>query len=338
MINSLPLVSVIVPNYNHARYLPQRIDSVLKQTYGNIELIILDDCSPDNSRSIIAEYSAKDTRIQVVLNERNSGSTFKQWNKGISLAKGKYVWIAESDDYADFHFLEVLVSFLEADEDVGLAYCNSYSVDEDSKIIGSWASTSFYTDLDPVLWTKDFVLNGQYLLNEYMGIRNVIPNASAVVIRKTILEQVGPADETFRLNGDWIFWVKILLISKIAYSAQLFNYFRQHTNNVRSSTTKNGLALLELTRVAKLFKKLPKLEPLFFDRMFDTLLGIWLEIMPERGVSLSMHWQIFRNLRTTDKKFYTRFRKMFAYSMLPNKMHGLRQLINKGIMHRMLKG
>ncbi|RYE13814.1 MAG: glycosyltransferase family 2 protein, partial [Sphingobacteriaceae bacterium] len=103
-----PKVSVIIPNYNHARYLPQRIESVIHQTFQDIEVILMDDCSLDTSRTIIAQYAAQDNRIRVILNEQNSGSTFKQWNKGIALAKGEYVWIAESDDYAELDFLETL--------------------------------------------------------------------------------------------------------------------------------------------------------------------------------------------------------------------------------------
>src|SRR5215467_13719414 len=99
----MPTVSVIVPNYNHARYLRRRVDSILAQTYQDFELILLDDCSTDESRSIISEY-AKDPRIRIELNEVNSGSTFKQWNKGARMARGSYIWIAESDDRADSCF------------------------------------------------------------------------------------------------------------------------------------------------------------------------------------------------------------------------------------------
>jgi glycosyltransferase involved in cell wall biosynthesis len=106
MIPSAAKVSVIIPNYNHADYLPARIDSVLQQTHQNLEVILMDDCSSDNSREIITRYAAQDARIRVVLNEQNSGSTFKQWNKGIALARGEYIWIAESDDVADSTFLE----------------------------------------------------------------------------------------------------------------------------------------------------------------------------------------------------------------------------------------
>jgi glycosyltransferase involved in cell wall biosynthesis len=77
----MPKVSVIIPNYNHARYLRGRIESVLRQTYRDFEVILLDDCSTDDSRSILGEY-VKDPRVRIDFNEVNSGSTFKQWNKG----------------------------------------------------------------------------------------------------------------------------------------------------------------------------------------------------------------------------------------------------------------
>ena len=89
-------VSVVIPNYNHARFLPKRVDSVLRQTFQDFDLILLDDCSTDDSRSILSKY-ADDPRVKIEFNEVNSGSSFKQWNKGVGLARGEYVWIAESD-------------------------------------------------------------------------------------------------------------------------------------------------------------------------------------------------------------------------------------------------
>src|ERR1022692_1882228 len=104
-------VSVVIPNYNHSRFLPRRIDSVLEQTFQDFELILLDDCSTDDSRSILSQY-ADESRVRIEFNEVNSGTPFRQWNKGVGLARGEYVWIAESDDYADKRLLERLVAVL----------------------------------------------------------------------------------------------------------------------------------------------------------------------------------------------------------------------------------
>ena len=86
-----PTVSVIIPNYNHAPYLKERIDSVLNQTYQDFEVIILDDCSPDNSVEVIELYRSNPHVAHILINEQNTRNTFIQWERGISLAKGKYI-------------------------------------------------------------------------------------------------------------------------------------------------------------------------------------------------------------------------------------------------------
>jgi glycosyltransferase involved in cell wall biosynthesis len=125
----VPKVSVIIPNYNHAPFLQRRIESVLNQTYRDFEIIYLDDASTDHSGEIFAAF-ADDQRIRAVLNTTNTGIPGKQWNKGVLEARGDYVWIAESDDYADEHFLERLVSRLDEYPTAGLAYCQSLVVNE----------------------------------------------------------------------------------------------------------------------------------------------------------------------------------------------------------------
>ena len=120
----IPLVSVIVPNYNHARYLEQRLDSVFEQTYQNFEVIILDDCSTDDSMEVINRYKDNPHLSQIVVNEQNTGSPFKQWDKGIHLAKGDLIWIAESDDYNELTFLEELISEWNKHKNVVLAFSN----------------------------------------------------------------------------------------------------------------------------------------------------------------------------------------------------------------------
>ncbi len=108
----MPKVSVIVPNYNHESFLQQRIDSILNQTYQDFELILLDDASSDASISIIENYRYEEKVSEIVLNTVNSGSPFKQWIKGIKLAKGEFIWIAESDDFAEPTFLETTVAMM----------------------------------------------------------------------------------------------------------------------------------------------------------------------------------------------------------------------------------
>lgn len=244
-----PKVSVIIPNYNHARYLRQRIETVLHQTYRDFEAILMDDCSTDESRAICLEY-ASDARVRIEFNEKNSGSTFKQWNKGVGLARGEYVWIAESDDYADDHFLEQLVLRLDADRSTVLSYCRSWRVSGDGNLVGF--ADQYSTDLDSQRWTADFLSDGREECEMYLVHRNTIPSASSVVFRKDVYEKVGGADERLVFCGDWKTWASMALTGgRIAYVGQPLNYFRFHDMTVTARSERFGLDADEYTQVIR---------------------------------------------------------------------------------------
>jgi glycosyltransferase involved in cell wall biosynthesis len=243
----MPKVSVIIPNYNHAKYLQARIDSVLNQSFTDFEVILLDDCSPDNSREIIAIYEANPLIKKMVLNETNSGSSFAQWNKGLSLATGDYVWIAESDDIADKEFLSTLVPILNSNEKVALVYSQSYDIDESGQIKGTWQKLT--DEFDNKRWKQDFISPGIEEIRKYFIYKNTIPNASAVLFRRSVVEEVGGPASSYKLNGDWHFWIKLLLNHQVAYVAQCLNFFRSHQANVRSKAALEGLNFYEYARI-----------------------------------------------------------------------------------------
>jgi hypothetical protein len=226
----MPKVSIVVPNYNHARFLPQRLDSIMGQTFEDFELILLDDCSTDDSRSILAEYG-RDPRVRIELNQVNSKNPFKQWNKGVRLAQGEYVWIAESDDYADERLLERLAARLDAEPKAAFAYCRSRRVLHD-RVDGF---------VDPLLpakepdrWTRDYCADGHEECCNYLVRCNTVPNASAVVFRNAVYHSVGGADESLHLCGDWKLWAAMALSRKVVYLAEPLNYFRFHDASVRN--------------------------------------------------------------------------------------------------------
>ena len=166
----MPKISVIIPNYNHAQFLEQRIESVLNQTVQDVEVIFLDDNSTDNSREVFSKYVNHPKISHVIFNETNSGSPFKQWNKGFSLATGEYIWLAESDDYADPRFLETLVEILEENPQVGVAYCQSHQVDKYNDFV---ATLHCWTDeLDKERWHNDFINNGLEECRKYLIVKN----------------------------------------------------------------------------------------------------------------------------------------------------------------------
>lgn len=235
-------VSVIIPNYRHAPYLQERIDSVLAQTWRDFEIIILDDCSPDNSREVIERYRGNERITHIVYNEQNSGSTFVQWQKGFDLSQGEYIWIAESDDFAEPGFLAACVEQLDQDPACTLAYTESRLVDAESRPMKKRMKKAYSRGRECDIW------DGEEFVVANMLRCNTIYNASMVVFRKSAL----PGDRSytgFRLNGDWLFWVEIALQGRVAHINKALNNFRQHNVKVTRTTHRDGTALVELLRL-----------------------------------------------------------------------------------------
>ena len=272
----MPKVSVIVPNYNHAPFLTRRLDSIFDQTFQDFEVILLDDCSSDDSLGILQQYGS-DPRVQIHVNEKNSGSPFKQWNKGLDFARGEYIWIAESDDYADELLLEHLVGALEANPNAGIAYCQSWLVPPVHTDVPLTVVKGWYEDFDDSeRWQSGFSNKGQDELSGYMVFKNTIPNASAVVFRHSVLGGELRASENMHLAGDWQFWVNLLLRSDIVFDAKPLNYFRiPHTGSQRDSTEKQGLELLEGLQIYTLINKNLSLEARTRQRALRHHVRLW---------------------------------------------------------------
>jgi glycosyltransferase involved in cell wall biosynthesis len=211
------------------------MDSILNQTFRDFEVIILDDCSTDNSREIIESYRGHEKVTQIIYNETNSGSPFPQWNKGIELSKGSLIWITESDDYCKYNFLEETVARMKEYPSVGIVYTQSLEVDEIS-------GTQYLSFQDSPrfkgAFQKSYFAEGRKEVAEKLVHDNTIPNASAVLFRKSVYTLVGSADESMKLCGDWFLWVKILLVSDIYFIAEPLNSFRLTDISVRTRFSK----------------------------------------------------------------------------------------------------
>ena len=252
-------VSVVIPNYNHAPFLEERIKSVLNQTYQDFEIILLDDCSSDNSREILNSHKSHPKVSHVLLNDLNSGSTFKQWKKGADIAIGKFIWIAESDDACRADFLEKMVPLLESDKDIAMTFCQSKKIDEKGHDLGSLISHT--SELNHYNWNEDFVADGNGFNLHAMSYMNAVPNASAALISKQYLNEIIKNPVPFRLNGDWYVWIKLISDKKIAYLKEEMNYFRFHTSSVRSSFRDYELIAKEFSMLQKEIYKLTHVRP-----------------------------------------------------------------------------
>ncbi len=228
-----PAVSVIVPNYNYGRYLEKRLNSVINQTFKDFELIIIDDASTDNSLDIISKYTHR-PEVTLITSENNSGSVFKQWFKGIGLAKSEIIWIAEADDYSDLSFLETLLPFMN-EKDVHLSFCASHAIDEKDNITKNfYFEVGYFNNLpNKNKWNKDYISTGNQELNDGLIIKNTIPNASAVLMRKSEIIKINTDDLfNYKCGGDWFIYINIIRNGKIAYTAQNLNYHRRHNISV----------------------------------------------------------------------------------------------------------
>lgn len=236
------LVSVIVPNYNYAHFLCQRIGTILNQTYKNIEIIILDDCSTDNSRTVIESYRHCDKIKKIEYNSCNSGSTFKQWQKGFLMAKGDFIWIAECDDYADPCFLEKIVPVMQNDKEIKIGFSNSYWVTPESTFINH----------DYTISSLQKVYNGKKFVRQHLMKENYIYNASMAVFRKDALKYVDPNFINYKSCGDKLFWGSMAASGKVLYHCEPLNHFRIHSTKVTTKSIANGVLFHE---EYELFKK-----------------------------------------------------------------------------------
>lgn len=264
-------VSVVLPSYNYARYLDQRIQSLLDQTYRDFELIIVDDASTDNSVEVINQYSA-DPRIKTCFFSQNSGLPYKRWNDGAALAQGEYLLFAGADDSCHPSLLEHLVAKLDANPNVGLAYTQSLEINGEGKVIRSLVERT--NDLDQQRWQHDYINNGRDECR-YLAVKNIIPNASGVMLRRSLFEQAGRFDQSFRLVSDWMLWAKLLLISDVAYIAEPLNYFRIHRETVRSSTRRSGSHIEEYYQVLAFISQNVELPESVLDRAYTRLMNRW---------------------------------------------------------------
>ena len=230
----MPKISVIVPNFNHAKYLPQRLDSIFNQTFQDFEVILLDDCSTDNSREILYQYRNHPKVTNIVFNEQNSGSTFMQWDKGINKAIGEYIWIAESDDWCEPTLLETLINSFNKYPDAVLGYVQSYYIQGHNHV--KWVSKQ--DDIEKII-------NGFEFIKHYLLDGNAIFNASMAVFKKSVYEKLDKNFCNYKFCGDWLFWIGISCQGEVFISGKILNYFRNHDADVSKKSYATGINFVE---------------------------------------------------------------------------------------------
>jgi len=233
---NLKKVSVVVPNYNYEQYIATRLNSVFEQSYPVFEVIVLDDCSSDDSIARIAEVAENSDRtIQFSPNRSNSGNTFKQWQKGMSMVRGDLIWIAEADDLADPDFL--MASVGEHRQNVALSFTDSAQIDSHDKALAN-SYSYYYNEVDDSLFRTSFTIPGDEFVKRAMAVRNVIMNVSSVVWNRqslqSALDALGDDLHDYKLVGDWRLYLEVLLRSNkdVTYVNRALNIHRRHPDSV----------------------------------------------------------------------------------------------------------
>lgn len=249
-VQSFPRVSAIVPNYNYERYLEERLETVAAQTLPLYELLVLDDCSSDNSLTVIDKFISQcEIPSRVERSRANSGSVFRQWQKGVKLARGEYVWIAEADDVCKAQLIESIAYKMQATGAV-FGFSDSWQIDANGQHLGdsykSYVNTKNMTDFN-----QSFVMSGRDFLTKFLGVKNVILNVSAVVFRLdsliAALESVGSELYNYKVAGDWRLYVELCKSDGlVVYEAASLNGHRRHGASVtRSLTVERHIAEVE---------------------------------------------------------------------------------------------
>jgi len=275
-----PSVSVIIPNYNYSHYLKKRLKTIFNQDYDNIEVIILDDRSTDSSLQLIQRYENM-PNVTVIINEKNSGSAFKQWLKGMLLASGEIIWIAEADDLCKKSFIKTLIPYFQ-DPDVKLAYCDSYCIDSSGEILKNYNYYDNYLkELSPTKWNREYKQDGDAEVNDGLAVKNTIPNVSGVLFRKRDvaknLTEIEKAITKFRFCGDWNFYLHLLNGGKICYTPMKLNYHRRHDSSIVGECHKAGdsarIMLTEFYANHELVLKKYRISRETFDKMVGFVSG-----------------------------------------------------------------
>lgn len=222
------LISVIVTNYNHAKYLDQRMESLLAQTYPNLEIIVVDNFSTDNSLEVLAKYK-KYNHVKIVALEKNTGFV-NSANHGVSLSRGKFFIFAEADDFNAPSQIELLYQAMAGNEQIGVAFCRSFMVDAESKVFDedfNYRDRSFREHC-----SRDTLIPGR-LAQRFLLFSFIIPNFSAVLFRRRYFDLAGGLVAQ-KACPEWAFWFRMCRLCDFYYLATPLNYYRKHGGSYMS--------------------------------------------------------------------------------------------------------
>jgi len=236
-------ISVVMASYKHYKWLSEAIESVLNQTYKNIEFVIVDDCSNDGSAEIIKEYAEKDDRIKYEILDRNVGASLAT-KKCFSMITGKYVAIMNSDDVWFLDKLEKQINIFNENPDLGAVFALPQFIDQDSKLLKKQKSI-FEESVEPRSkheWLNYFFFSGNCLCHP------------SILIKKECYDKLGFYNYSFRSLPDFEFWVRLCFSYEISVLNEKLIKFRKHSFNEGGKSVANTIRRqMEYKQILPLF-------------------------------------------------------------------------------------
>jgi Glycosyl transferase family 2 len=215
-----PKVSFIVPCYNLAHFLANCVNSILAQTYGDFEVLIMDDCSPDNTPEVAAEF--KDPRVIYIRNETNLRH-IRNYNKGIELSRGRYIWLISADDcLRSKYVLQKYVDLLEKNPQVGYVFCPAITLME-GKEVGLEDWTAWPGGRDRILSGREVIRRSAY--------KCAVCSPTGLV-RKDCYTHVGGFPLNLPRSGDMYLWAVFAMMYDVGYFREPMVYYRRHPNSM----------------------------------------------------------------------------------------------------------
>src|SRR5437899_2875355 len=214
-----PLVSFVVPCYKLAHLLAECVNSILAQTYGNFEILIMDNCSPDETSEVAASF--RDPRVKHVRNDVNIGH-LRNFNKGISMASGEYVWLVSADDWIrDPSALAKYVDLMERNPEVGYIFCRAVEVQGSREVgVAEWTNCG----------KQKRIWNGRTFLMRLIQANCIV--MSSVMVRRECYSKVGLFSLDLPYATDWYLWCVLALHNRVAYLPEPMVSVRHHETSL----------------------------------------------------------------------------------------------------------
>jgi glycosyltransferase involved in cell wall biosynthesis len=252
-------VSVLMPTYNYARYLPLAIKSVLSQSYSDFELIIVDDCSTDGSKELVEEWKLSDDRVVAVYHDKNRGVAEAR-NSGLAVSSGEFIAFCDSDDVWLEDKLRVQFDALSKAPEVGILHSDSAIIDCIGNLTGERFSALYHRKNQP--------LSGALL--EELCQRNFLC-VPTVILRREAIKFAGGFDVSLRSLEDWVCWTKISSKYSFSYIDEVLAHYRIHGESLSSNSKNLAHSRIEALRI-----------------LFDTISGICPKLRAKMLYSLGM--------------------------------------------------